>query len=82
MNTSCLFSKYKNILGEPNTGIHSYRFMNIAIADVLLTILGSLAISYSFGVSFWKTLLVVFLFGIFLHRLFCVRTTLDMLIFS
>ena len=29
---------YKNILGEPNKGLHKYRIFNIAIVDVLLTI--------------------------------------------
>ena len=32
-------SKYKNALGEPKKGIHSYRFMGVAIVDVLMTIL-------------------------------------------
>ena len=33
--------KYKNIFGKVGTGIHSYRIFNIAIADVLLTIIGA-----------------------------------------
>lgn len=31
--------KYKNILGEPGKGVHSYRIFNIAIVDVLLTLI-------------------------------------------
>ena len=30
--------KYKDSLGKPKEGIHSYRFLGIAIADFLLTI--------------------------------------------
>jgi hypothetical protein len=31
--------KYKNILGVPGQGPHSYRIFNIAIVDVILTII-------------------------------------------
>jgi uncharacterized membrane protein YdfJ with MMPL/SSD domain len=74
--------KYKNALGEPHKGIHSYRLFGVAIADVLMTIIGAFLISYFFKFSFIKTLLILFLTGIVLHRLFCVRTTLDKLLFN
>jgi hypothetical protein len=73
--------KYKNALGEPGKGIHSYRLFGVAIADVLMTIIGAFLISYFFKFSFIKTLLILFLTGIALHRLFCVRTTIDKLLF-
>jgi len=31
-----MFCKYKNILGEPNKGVHSYKILNIAVVDVVL----------------------------------------------
>jgi uncharacterized membrane protein len=74
--------KYKNVLGVPGKGIHSYRVFGVAIADVVMTIVGAFLISYFFKFSFVKTLLVLFLSGIVLHRLFCVRTTIDKLLFS
>ena len=37
--------KYKNALGVPGKGIHSYRICNIAIADVIMTIIGAFIIS-------------------------------------
>jgi hypothetical protein len=73
--------KYKNALGEPGKGIHSYRLFGFAIADVIMTIVGAFLISYFFKISFIKTMLVLFLTGIVLHRLFCVRTTVDKLLF-
>jgi len=73
--------KYKNALGEPGKGIHSYRLFGLAIADVIMTIIASFLISYFLKFSFLKTLLILFLTGIVLHRLFCVRTTIDKLIF-
>jgi hypothetical protein len=72
---------YKNALGEPLKGIHSYRFMGVAIADVLMTIIGAFIISFLIKKSFLLVLIVLFILGIILHRLFCVRTTIDKLLF-
>ena len=75
--------QYKNILGKVGEGIHSYRLFNVAIVDLVFTILGAFAIHYFF--PRYKTIyifLFLFLLGIFMHRLFCVRTTLDKLLFG
>lgn len=74
--------KYKNLLGEPGKGVHSIRFMNIAVVDVMLTILLAFLISYYTNYSLIFILILVFILGIILHRLFCVKTTIDKLIFS
>lgn len=74
--------KYKNILGVPGQGPHSYRIFNIAIVDVILTIIAAYIISYLFKISFVKTSITLFILGILLHRLFCVRTTIDKLLFT
>jgi hypothetical protein len=77
-----MLCKYKDALGKPKTGIHSYRIFNIAIADVIMTIIAALIISYFFKFNFWITLILLFLLGILLHRIFCVRTTVDKILFS
>lgn len=74
--------KYKNIFGIPGQGPHSYRIFNIAIVDVILTIILAYIISYIFKISFVKTSITLFILGILLHRLFCVRTTIDKLLFT
>ena len=74
--------KYKNIFGEPNKGVHSYRILNIAIVDVVATILLAYLISYLGKFSFLWTLIFFFILGILLHNIFCVRTTIDKLIFK
>ena len=74
--------KYKNILGEPGKGAHSYRFFGIAIVDTVLTIIAAYIISYFFKFPFIYVLIILFVIGIILHRLFCVRTTIDKLLFS
>ena len=40
------FCKYKDSLGKPKTGLHRYRVFNIAIADVIFTILFAKFIQY------------------------------------
>ncbi len=73
-------SQYKNIFGEPNTGLHSIRLFNIAIVDVLFTILVAYLIAGYTG-HFWTILTGLFVLGIIMHRLFGVRTTVDKKIF-
>jgi hypothetical protein len=77
-----MFCQYRDALGKVNQGIHSYRFMNVAIIDVLSTLFGGYLIHCIFPqYSLWLTLLVLFILGIISHRLFCVRTTIDKLLF-
>ena len=71
----CIFSKYSNIFGKPNTGLHSIRFLNVAIIDYILTI--GLAFLITFLTSFPLVLstICVFILGIILHYLFGVPTS-------
>ena len=83
--------KYKNIFGEPNTGAHKKRVFDIAIVDVIVTIIAGVII-YLIMIKFkphltgTKNLLYIilgmFILGIITHRIFCVRTTLDKLLFA
>ena len=78
-----MLCQYKDIFGKVNTGIHSYRFLNIAVADVILTIFAAFIIHLLIPkFKFTQILLVLFILGIILHRLFCVRTTIDKLLFK
>jgi len=74
-------TKYKNILGVPKKGIHSYRLFGVAIADVIMTFVGAIILSWLFRWNPWTTLIGLFLLGIFLHHIFGVRTTIDKLLF-
>jgi len=73
--------KYKDLLGKPNEGIHSYRFFGVAIADTIMTLIAIILISYYFKTPFIYTFIAVFALGIILHRLFCVRSTVDKTLF-
>jgi hypothetical protein len=75
--------KYKNIFGKVNEGIHSYKIFNIAIVDVLATIILAYVIYLLIPkYNFFFILICLFLIGIISHRIFCVRTTIDKLIFN
>lgn len=74
--------KYKDILGKPGEGVHSFRIFNIAIVDVILTIIAAYIITYITKVNFLNSLLGMFMLGIISHRLFCVRTTIDKVLFE
>jgi len=76
---SCPFSE---IFGKPNEGVHSYRIFNLAIIDILLTIIGAFIIAKLFNYNFMVILIIIFILGIILHRLFCVNTTINKFIFG
>ncbi len=63
-----------NIFGKSRQGIHSIRLFNIAIVDVIATILVAYPISKYFSINYTITLISLFVCEIILHRLFCIRT--------
>ena len=73
---------YKDIFGRPREGAHAYRVFDIAVVDVAATVIVAFIISRAFTLSFWKSLVVLFIVGIISHRAFCVRTTVDKWIFT
>ena len=44
--------KYKNALGVPDKGIHSYRLFGVAIADVIMTVISS-SVNFLFFKNFF-----------------------------
>lgn len=81
MSTRNLLCPYANIFGKPNTGVHSIRFANFAVVDIIFTIIGAWLLSLALNIPFWICLVILFVSGILLHRMFCVRTTIDKLLF-
>lgn len=78
-----MLCQYKDALGEVGKGVHSYRIFNIAIVDVLLTILGAYIIHlFTPSYSFISILIFLFVLGVILHRIFCVKTTVDKILFN
>ena len=78
-----MFCKYKNIFGKVGEGIHSFRLFNISIVDVLIVIFLAYFIHLFIpSYNFIYILILLFVIGIIIHRLFCVQTTIDKLLFE
>lgn len=75
------FCTYKSIFGNPGEGFHKH-YLGVAMGDLLGTILIIFLISWFGKYRFWDVFVVVFLITIVLHRLFCVNTTINKLIFG
>jgi hypothetical protein len=75
------FAQYKDLFGKPHAGLRKYRIFDIAIFDAVVTVICAYAIAWFFRWTFWKVLAIVFISGIFAHRLFTVRTGLDKKLF-
>ena len=71
------------MFGKVGEGVHSYRIGNVAVLDVIMTCFFAFLINHLFfpKYHYFIILLVSFLLGVFMHRLFCVRTTIDKLLF-
>lgn len=77
------FCKYKDSLGKPGEGLHSYRVFNLSVLDILFTFLLAKFVQYYImeDTEFIIVLICCFIVGIIVHRIFCVRTTIDKLLF-
>ena len=75
--------KYKELFGKPGQDSHTTRipFVDLAASDVISTIIGAGVISYAFNYNFLYVLIILFVIGIIAHRIFCVRTKLDVFLF-
>jgi len=77
-NTKC---PYKNMFGKSGEGVHAYRIANIAVMDVMMTVIVAVVLSKIFMIAFWKMLVGLLILGIVVHRQLCVRTTIDKWLF-
>ena len=69
-----MFCTYKDIFGRPNEGVHSYRFLGLAIIDIILTCLLVLFISCWFNFNIFYTFCIIFTIAELFHIIFCVDT--------
>lgn len=73
--------KYKDAFGKPGEGIHRLRIFGLGLIDVVTTLLGAYLISYFSGVSLVYVIPFTFVLGVIVHRIFCVRTKVDRMLF-
>jgi hypothetical protein len=75
-----MLCEYKDSLGVPGKGAHTH-FMGFAWRDTVATIIGGLIIALVFKFNVLYTIIALFIIGILAHRVFCVRTTVDKILF-
>ena len=69
-----LLKEYKDILGKPKQGVHSYRILDVALTDYLMTIVLAFMLSYYTEIPVVITTIGLFTVGILLHIIFGVPT--------
>jgi hypothetical protein len=78
-----MLCKYKNIFGKVGEGAHRFRLFHLAVVDVLATVVVGIIINYFYPK--YRLIYILgslFIMGMILHRMFCVRTTIDKLLFK
>jgi len=71
----------KNLIGTVNKGVHKYKIFNIAVFDVIVTIVSAKLIAVLFKKYFICILLWLLKLSIVVHRWKGVRTTVDRFLF-
>jgi len=85
-----MLCSFKNMLGKPGEGLHSWRIggkkgtiQGIALVDIILTLFLSILLKKFYPKS---KLVVIFILlwvvAILVHKLFCVETSVNKLLFS
>lgn len=77
-----MFCNHKNIFGLPKKGFHEERLFGFARNDIIGTIIISYFISKILKITLLNSLLYCLLFAIIIHKLFCVDTALNSLLFN
>jgi hypothetical protein len=54
---------FANLLGAPETGVHSSRIFGFSLVDSVLTIIAAYVIAKGYKINFWYSLVTLFIFG-------------------
>ncbi len=69
------FRAHRNFFGAPGTGVHSHRFLGLAVVDLLLTLLVAMVTTWTTGTPLVITTIAWLTLGLLLHTLFGVNTS-------
>ena len=72
---SCPFRSLRHIFGKENEGVHSVRLFDIAIIDLVMTLIGAYYFAKYFKLNHIYVSIIFILTGHIMHLLFCVKTT-------
>lgn len=67
---------FKNLFGAPRTGVHSLRLFDVAVVDVLLTVIAGILLARYMKWNTLLTILLLIVISVPIHMMFCVETTL------
>lgn len=70
----CPFKQFRNIFGIARKGIHSIRFMDVALVDYFITIIFAFFLTFISNIPVEITTIFSFILGIVSHILFGVPT--------
>jgi len=73
---------YKYALGVPGEGVHSTRFLGTAVFDYIGTIILAMIVTKFTKIPLVLTTIGMFILGIILHMLFCLRTGTEIWLFG
>ena len=68
--------------GSPRTGIHSVRLFDLAVVDVIVSVLFAICVSYVTKTRLVSSILFVFTLGIIVHRMLKIDTKVNTMIFG
>lgn len=68
------FKAYKNIFGEPGTGVHKLKFKGTSLFDYFATIVLAFVVTYMSNIPLVWSTIILFIIGIVSHYLVGIRT--------
>ena len=71
----CPLRAYRNLFGAPGTGVHSFRLLDAAGVDFVLTLLVAMVTAWGTGVPLVLTTIGWFVAALVAHVLFGVNTS-------
>ena len=71
---SCPFKQFRDIFGKPGTGVHSYRILDTAVVDYVMTLAGAVLLTKVTKIPLVLTTILLLVLGIVFHVLFGVNT--------
>lgn len=72
----------QSLFGNPGQGLHAVRFAGLAAVDLALTLGAAALLARRYRVPLWKAFFGLWLLGVALHKLFCVRTPVTAVLFG
>jgi len=77
-----MLCEYRDFFGKPREGAHAWRFMDFAMVDFIGTAVIAFFVSRYYRCSFVVLFLALLGLGVVFHRLFCVNTKLNTMLFG